>query len=326
MRKILEYILPDVNHVPSDNQVLSILGEKKETLDWQMSNFLHMYVNPSDLYDFFYPRYLWKICPFISVYRVPYKLVKNNFSCFTDFIKSCLEMNGYIYSLIDVSDISEYSTVGDYTHNPIIFGIDEANKTVNMADFFGGIYRSIECSFENMNSAFEHLPLCDTFNDECNNIYLLLYDTKAEYHFDLELFRFNLNKYKNGINLYKEDGTYVEHDLAQKDVNSLIFGIKLYDFIMEGNATRRNLSLLVLHSVFWKKRLKFLNQKRLINIDGNIIELADQMVKILRNSLLIFLKMQCISENNSKSNTTVLNNLNICKSIEMEIINYIMNS
>lgn len=329
MDKTLDFHLPRLNHVPFDNQVLALLYGRVETYGWQMENFLHMYINKVDFRDYFFPRYLWKMCPFISVYSIPYILIKNSFCYFTDFIRQCIKINGYVYCWIDMKDIPEYNCNIDTDHNPLIIGINDTLKTVQIADFFDGKYKIVNSSFESINKAFYHFPSCDAFGIEnyCNymSYYYILFYKKEKYEFDINKLKLNLKKYLNGNNLFYEDGTYIHHNLNQNQLGSLVFGIEVYNFIKLGNLSRRILCMLRLHSEFWIERLLFLRKEGYINVDEDIIKKAQYIRKTLDNSLLIYLRNR-INGKAKDATEMINNNIEICKNLEVEIINYVLNN
>ncbi len=83
---------PMITHVPFDNCILGILQNYPDTFDWIYSNFINVYINKKSGADYFFPKFLWNICPFIDTYTLPFIFVKDNFTNYTDiFLEFCLK-------------------------------------------------------------------------------------------------------------------------------------------------------------------------------------------------------------------------------------------
>lgn len=136
----LPFATPIITHVPFDNCLLGILQNYPKTYDWIYSNFINVYINRSNGADYFFPKFLWSICPFIDTYSVPYILIKKNFQQYTDFLESCLSEKFYIYSLINMKYIHKYGNNNNDDHNPIITNINSEQKIVQISDFFKMVF------------------------------------------------------------------------------------------------------------------------------------------------------------------------------------------
>ena len=195
MKTNLPFNFPMITHVPFDNCILGILQNYPDTFDWIYSNFINVYMNKKNGADYFFPKFLWNICPFIDTYTLPFIFVKNNFTNYTDFLESCLKDGFYVYSILNMRPIHKYKTQIDDDHNPIITNIDTLSRTVQMYDFFyNGIYTMYECSYDEMNESFRSLPQCKGFNieDYLNNyteIILLKYNAQQKYTFNSDNFK-----------------------------------------------------------------------------------------------------------------------------------------
>ena len=77
MKTNLPFNFPMITHVPFDNCILGILQNYPDTFDWIYSNFINVYMNKRNGADYFFPKFLWNICPFIDTYTLPFIFVKN---------------------------------------------------------------------------------------------------------------------------------------------------------------------------------------------------------------------------------------------------------
>ena len=101
MRKILEYDKIPVHHAPFDCQVLSILWNNEFAFEWIASHFLHLRFRKDMRDDYFYPKQMLFVCPFLTTYVFPYFFVRDNFKQFTDFVEIMMEKDFYVYFMFN---------------------------------------------------------------------------------------------------------------------------------------------------------------------------------------------------------------------------------
>lgn len=294
MKTNLPFNFPMITHVPFDNCILGILQNYPDTFDWIYSNFINVYMNKKNGADYFFPKFLWNICPFIDTYTLPFIFVKNNFTNYTDFLESCLKDGFYVYSILNMRPIHKYKTQIDDDHNPIITNIDTLSRTVQMYDFFyNGIYTMYECSYDEMNESFRSLPQCKGFNieDYLNNyteIILLKYNAQQKYTFNSDNFKKSIKDFLNCTNLLsKYDSCLV---LENNDKDSFFWGIECWKNILQSPMVRRHFSLLLAHSKMWEYRYQYFSEKEYLNNSDYIESIISDLSNTAKIALNLYLK------------------------------------
>lgn len=325
----LPFISPIITHVPFDNCLLGILQNYPKTYDWIYSNFLNIYFNKKNGADYFFPKFLWTICPFIDAYSVPYILIKKNFQSYTDFLEHCIEKNFYVYNLLNVKYIKKYATNINTDHNSFLTNINTEQKIVQMHDFFNdGIYESYNCSYSEINTAFDNFPQCKGYNidyylNDYSQIILLRYNPNREYKFNYSYFKQNIKNYLNSDNLLSK---YSHSDMLEDNLNdSFYWGIDCWNHIGEKTIAKRHFSLLYAHSKMWQLRYNHFIEKGYFDksktIETNIIDL-NNTAKIILN---LYLKSTIKSNKNFSFQQSKIDALtNDCLSLEHTICNYFL--
>ncbi len=136
MPVVLPFAKPLTTHVPYDNCVLGILQNYEQTFDWIFTNFINIYINQRTGREYFYPVYLWKICPFLDEFSLPYIFIKKNFRLYTDFLESCICERFYVYNVLNIKHISKYDVFIEDVHNSFVYGIDSERKIVKLCKCF----------------------------------------------------------------------------------------------------------------------------------------------------------------------------------------------
>ena len=280
MKTNLKFLKPMITHVPFDNCVLGILQNYPKTYDWIYSNFINIYINKNTEADYFFPKFLWSICPFIDSFAIPYKLIVKNHEQYTDFLESCLSEGFYVYTLVNRKYIKKYGEKVDDDHNAFISNIDSKNKIVEINDFFNeGVYESYNCPYEEINDAFIELPKCiwfgkDDYLNENAQIILLKYNDNRKYDFSYDHFQEKLRQYlgcKNQLSDYTEASI-----VGETLVTEYWWGIECWNSDNHIPLTIRYFSLLRAHSQMWSYRYNYFVEK-------NYIGKSDFLENIIRD-------------------------------------------
>ena len=331
MKTNLPFSFPMITHVPFDNCLLGILQNYPNTYDWIYSHFINVYINKNNGADYFFPKFLWNICPFIDTYTIPYIFVRNAFNRYTDFLEICLKDGFYVYSLLNMRPIHKYKAHRDDDHNPIITNIDTQSQTVQMYDFFcDGIYSMYECSYSEINEAFYSLPQCKGFNvdDYLNNyseIILLRYNSEQTYAFNPKIFKQNIIDFLNCTNLLSE---YNSSILLENNIHdSFYWGMESWRNMFIAPMTRRHFSLLLAHSKMWSYRYQYFVEKKYLNtsdyVDSIICDLNSTAQTALNLYLREFIRQKEIGNSNFQRIYPLLEK---CESLEHEICEYFLSN
>ena len=325
LKKILPYYMIPVSHAPFDTQVLSILWDHEETQAWIISHFLHIQIHKKKYIDNFFPKLMWRYCPFLNTYEIPYIIIKNTFNTFTDFLEQVLNDNFYVYTLINMKYIVEYKSNYNIDHNPLIIGIDSVARKVILVDFFAGVYKMNKCSYDAINDAYKYLNLCDNFNKDGNlnnfsRINLIHYKN-YDYGFNKKNFKKEIIKYINGCNLFLENDCFDE-EIKYNELDQYVFGIKCYDFAIQENYTIRILSMFRLHAIIWKKRIEFFEKNHVYIINKDITQNLFKLIELCTQN--VYLALKDVIRDSSQYVNQIKYNINICKNIELKLCNFFL--
>ena len=331
MKTNLPFNFPMITHVPFDNCILGILQNYPDTFDWIYSNFINVYINKKSGADYFFPKFLWNICPFIDTYTLPFIFVKDNFTNYTDFLEFCLKDGFYVYSILNRRPIHKYKTQIDDDHNPIITNIDTLSQTVQMYDFFNnGIYTIYECSYAEMNEAFRSLPQCKGFNvdDYLNNyseIILLKYHAQQEYMFNPDNLKKTINDFLNCTNLLSKCDSYLFLENNYKD--SFFWGIECWKNIFPSPMVRRHFSLLRAHSKMWSYRYQYFSEKKYLNASDYIESIIFELINTATIALNFYLRESLRKNKAGGCNfEIILPLLEKCEALEYKICEYFISN
>ena len=186
MKKILPMTLPEDPTFPVYADLLSILYSYDVAHDWIYSNFIQIYaldivnrdasllhpflsgffgLSDTRRFDmasddmFFLPRD--GICPFLTTFEIPNDVVEDSMS---SFIKGAINRDYYIFTFIDVMQISEYNMSRPYSHGILVYGFDDSEEVFHVADFLlgaSGRYTFFKCSYVEMEEAIKFGKLLD---------------------------------------------------------------------------------------------------------------------------------------------------------------------
>lgn len=292
--KVLPFCKPIISHVPFDNCVLGILQNYPQTYDWIYSNFINIYITKRNGADYFYPTYLWKACPFLDEFVLPYIFIKDNYRVYTDFLEYVLDKDFYVYNVLNIKYIKKYNTEVHDVHNSFIFGIDKKRRIVKMYDFFySGIYEEYECTYDEINNAFKNISQCDWFNtdnflDNFTKTFLLRYKANVIYTISKETLKENIISYLSKRNLLEnnfvhKNALYCEYD------DEYFWGTDCWKNILHGDYILRHFSLLIAYSSMWKYRYEYFVEKNYIRICEEMevkINDLNKMARIMMNSYI----------------------------------------
>lgn len=279
-------------HSPRDSYLFSILINYKDSWPWIMQNFINIEMRNDGKYDNFFRNQYWFDCPFLYrnlVERNLYKAVWDKSFC--EFAIKCLSNNYYVYAFINKKYISEYRTARDDEHNLIIWGMDASEKKFYIADFFSKIYKTVECSFEEMEFAFQRYDDIPAASQHNQQMCLLQYNDGCKYDFSVALFKEQMQNYLTSKNL--EDAYF--KSLLKGDVSNRTYGLNVYDlykkFIVKNKKIYyRPFNLFYMKAMIMDKRLNYLCKYNLINNADELIDINNRYKEIAEQALLFAVK------------------------------------
>lgn len=309
MKKIkkLDIVYPSISYSPATAYLFGVLESYRETNEnidlWIISNFLNPCIDidlidpdqPEDplVYEEFFRKDIWYGCPFISSSSITIDVANHIVEGdFCKFVVSSIEAGYYVYANINKRYIPNYKSNRNITHNMLIYGYDECNKEVNIADFFRNRVFSFEkCSYENLNSAFKGLQKiwdCEKFS----RVELFKYNEYANYKFKLHEIKSKLEDYIEGTDLLKRH-YYMLFAYEYRNQGKIYWGTKYYDALrkmLEENRrySSKTIQVLVMHKYIIKCGISILIKKEIVDCE-NLLYDANELMKateILRNRVI----------------------------------------
>lgn len=277
--------------------MFAILENYPESKEWIMRNCINIQISYEDGSDHFSPKMLWNYCPYVQTKDTTYGYCMNNWVSFVDFCKECIERESYILPILNMKYIPLYNCESNSDHNPIIYGFDDENEEIYIADFFqNGIFSLETCKYSDINQAFIGLTKVDEFNTlsylgYSSHITLLNY---SQYTYQNDCYR---NKtiqkayYKNQLLLFVEGlpTLYEESPVEMKE--RYCFGIKCIDYVIENSLHSRRLhALLYSWSGLWIRRIEYLLSENIIDYNQKVMCLCEKVYKTSKINLYNYLK------------------------------------
>jgi len=323
-KKILPLAEPPITTFPSYAATLGILSNYEETYDWFYSHYIQLCtVDIVNRYDgkglqtpymicFFAdtdPRRFMSpvcdnyflrrdICPYLDIFEIPHELITSMGKSFVSIIKHCIDLNMYLFGLLNVSHIKQYGRRGGICHEVFIYGYDDDEEVVYFADFpISDTYKYTysKCSYQEIENAFAHmffmyspvrsiaairytnaLPYAFDFSYVQNSIrdYIEPDNSKAKAFNDYVMSYFSTFNFVTetylGVNVYDYFSNYIDFELANgKD---FLFATELFHGLYD-------------HKEMMLKRIEHFMSKGYLASEKAL--LLDEYTKVRDNALII---------------------------------------
>lgn len=248
MYKILPVSEPVVTSYPVFANPLSIMQDNEQGWSWIMSNFIQVVCPKPDSLTLNFKNY--SESPILCYQHIKKSLINSKWENIVEFIIDSINMDYYVYMLVDQYYLSSSDAFQRlrHPHDIFIYGYDSSKKIFNVADNMrSGRYVFSTCSFDELEQAYMMLAkdqdIIYPFNpDEGFNqsIKLLSLNAHMEYKFNINYVIKSLLDYleskltMNEIHQYRESHSYgvstysdvceyvylLEKDLVDFDIRS----------------------------------------------------------------------------------------------------------
>lgn len=265
MKMCLPIEEPPITSFPVIANILSILwGSKEKVIPWLSDRFIQLVIRPNfdptiaDFYDHAdLDNFISLIygCPFLGWMRN--NRITANFTKFTDYIIYQINQGYYLEPCLDnyYFKFTNHYQKKHHIHPTLIYGYDNDNEQVYIADFFDGKrYTREVVSYEEINKSIENV-------DYFINLYKL---QDAQYKFNPELMNTYLYDYMNSKDsLHKFGFSCPEYN------KNVLFGLDYYDFVISNicniykSIDIRPFHILFDHKRLMKIRLEFLYSQKI---------------------------------------------------------------
>ena len=226
MNKTLHVTNPYVKHTPESSFLFSIIGDIPTADEWICSELLSMAVRKQNAHDeFSMTCNYFEECPFLHIIGLKNEIALNILrKHFSELIIDGINNEYYISAQVNAKHIKNYHNNKDFIHHIHIYGYDDDNSRVYIADHFENGYFSFEtCSFNEINKSR------DIIN---TNIAFVKLKNDARYDLTKEKLNEKINEHVSGENLFYKYNVSVFPD-PDSQIEDYYFGIKFYDCLID---------------------------------------------------------------------------------------------
>lgn len=308
--------------------IFSILQANCNNVDWIYSNYIQLVANSfSNTCNLdFIPRGddSFFTCPLLYTQLIKRKLIKSFCNDYLEFIKKCIDQDNYIYMVVEQGCFLDYDSL---PHDILIFGYDDSEEVVHVADFtFKNKYSLEKVPYESLIKSIDMISEKKDFVfDFKGGVLLLSYDKSSEYTFDTKLVRDSFIEYLECVETTDRFRSY------RMPWRGETYGLEVYDTVIDflrdihrhkKEFDYRSLHNIYSHKVLMVKRLKYMQENSYIREAENIIveytNLKEQML-VLVNKFL-----RCMVRNNANTLPEIIDSLLKIKNHEKELITAII--
>ncbi len=281
MKKILNLEIPDTDYfyAPPMAYMLSVLNtfgkSNEKVMLWIISNFIDICIDinlcsldipdGSLVYEEYFRQELWYGCPFISSMDLNADFVRKiSEGNFTELVKMALELDYFVYADLNRKYIPNYNQDRDVQHNLLIYGYDEEEKIMNIADYFRNHRFTKEvCQFSNIDQAYKYMYRVFDY-EKFSYVNLFRYRSDTNFEFSIDEVKRKLIDYIEGTNLMRKYH-YQFFGFEYQNSKEIYYGITYYDALIEilhkdKICTPKTIQLLVSNKMIMKKRIELLNE------------------------------------------------------------------
>ncbi|WP_059052806.1 hypothetical protein [Paenibacillus senegalimassiliensis] len=292
MYKILPVNEPVITSYPVFANPLSIIQDNQQGWSWIISNFIQVVCPKPDSLTLNFKNY--SESPILCYQHIKKSLINSRWEDIAEFIIDSIDMNNYVYMIVDQHYLSASDAFQRLRcpHDIFIYGYDSCKKIFNVADNMkSGKYVFSTCSFDELKNAYNMLPKDqDTIypfnpNEGFNqSVKLLSLNAHIEYKFNINYVIKSLLDYleskltMNEIHQYRESHSYGISTYAD---------VCEYVYLLEKNQVDfdiRSFHLIYEHKKLMRMRVDFLKKTNFLK---DINELIEQCQKLETETLMI---------------------------------------
>ena len=328
-KKILPVTYPPITTYPAFAATLSILNSYEESYDWMFSHYLQIYavdkVNRGEFLilrgnapykavffgdvdnrrllnancDFMF--FSKETCQYLDIFEVPTELFMTYNETFVSFIKRSIDLNMYVYAYVEQSKIEAFHRDYELNHPLLIFGYDDNEGVVHVADFVSSTYEFFECTYDELENAFQsglNFPVnVMDLPKESEAIALIRYTDYAPFIFDYSYIQDTIKEYiyPNKSKVEKFD-RYIMSRLSFSDqVLKTHMGIDVYQYLsdliqLEFNSGKEFIDYRIYHAMYDHKEMMIKRIEHFIKkgyLDSGKSALLEEYKKVRDNTLSI---------------------------------------
>lgn len=320
MQKTLPFVVPVICTYPYFTAVMAILTSYVNEENWLYNNYILLWINktrefPSYWADFKFSYHIESqqddYCPLIE--KIEINRLDINYN--VDYVRSLINDNVYILLNIDMYYIDEWWTEiqerKHFFHQVCIFGYNDEDKSLQIADFFLNKYKIVSIKYKVFEEAYLQYNYYNNLHEEYygNKIFLLKYkfmNYKLDINHIKDSFYDFIASTNNSIKNYL-NGIYFKDKILYG--SSCFVYLKKYisDFLLSGDSLNIKIfHLLHLFNKIMMDRFEFLMDNEFIFRNVCILENINELV--LQSEILL----NCVIKYNNTRSSQIGNHI-LCR-------------
>lgn len=237
-KKILPVKYPMITSWTWIANTFAVLECYENNYTWLFNNFVQLFC---EVYEnwvsvHYIPHVeVFSISPLFHSALIPRKIIKNFNINILEFIKNCINEEYYVYCKMDESFAKNR---GRFLHELLIYGYDDKNQEVNIADFVFNAnqkYTFSKTSYENIKLAYEKV---ESWEDDMQDGIggdggILIYSVNIEYKYDFDK-KLLISSVEDYLLCVDTSCTYRTYKLYQESsfsqgLKNVKYGIDIYE-------------------------------------------------------------------------------------------------
>jgi hypothetical protein len=293
----LPMLHPPITSYPSHANILSSILQYPAAIGWVYNHYIQLFteeIRPDlGFYMDFTIQSPWKTCPWIEYKNIATDHIRTHYSSIVDFVREAIDQGDYIFINLDqyyIPPTANYQ-VYHFTHDTYLFGYNQVEQKIHIADFFRNLVYSLEAvSYSELEAAFNNADASTALNS-LNGILLIKSVACDRFVFDIDIVREEIRNYLNATPGRTE---YTDFNPAiHPDKPATYYGLKVYDKIAEYlellktrdiKLTYRVFHVLYDHKVLMRARLEYLVKQGFLPADSG---LPEQYAEISEQALML---------------------------------------
>jgi hypothetical protein len=340
--KILPISNPTITTATGYADALAILQSYDLSLDWVYSHYVQLFVlqnMPADTTKDFWPllghtesffvdfdiRRIGNTlndgifsdrekCPFLNTFEIPSEMIEYYAHSYVKFMKKCIDIDLYIYAIVDVSNISLYKN--GTTHPILIYGYDDKQKVFYFGDFLGDrAYHFDKCAYSDIECAFSNVK--DAKKQIVKSVNAIRFVRNGSFTLDISYIRDMVKQYLSpDSEQQKKFSDYATSYYTVLNWKARAYlGVNFYSFLVEFMQIQTAMGMypfdiipfhaLYDHKKMMYERILFLQKKGYLNTKNEELSTA-YFDKVLHQSLIV---RNLVLKFNTKRNMAIINTI-----------------
>lgn len=325
-KKVLPIKYPTITSWQWQAGTFAILEANNKGFDWLYSNYIQLVSNNfSNTFNVdFIPRdNSFLACPLLNVQKIHRKLIREFNNSTLNFLKTCIDQNNYIYTLLDIGCILKDRK---FSHDVLIYGYDDLEEVMYVADFiFKGKYSFEKVPYLAIINAYDNITDENDWLFGTGGVMLISVNNVFTYKFDTKLVKDTLIEYLESTQSMDKYRLYNNPFAGEK------YGLQVYDMainfchnVQNGKQKPdfRALHNIYDHKVLMLNRLQYMQEHGYLSNCEDVVDKYSKLREQMHTVVMKFIKMAFKKDFNGFN--SIVNEISNIKNNERVLISIII--